>query len=242
MYVGIKNIGFFEGGFGDTVLIVTLHQKGVKYELVCFDMDGTLTRVNSSWGWIHDYYGVDNVDSYELYCAGLIDEKEFMRRDIRMWLEKHPGITADDIAKQFRSMPLIEGIQETVAALKSEGLRNVIVSGGIDSAARMIADEFGFDDFIADSLEVCDRGMLTGEGIMHVDLRDKGVNVREFQIKYGIGKQRTVSVGNSFTDVPMFDNSALSIAFNPIDEKVIEAADVTVESDNLADVLDVIFE
>ena len=70
----------------------------------------------------------------------------------------------------------------------------------------------------------------------------RSVNVREFQIKYGIEKQRTVSVGNSFTDVPMFDNSALSIAFNPIDEKVIEAADVTVESDNLADVLDIIFE
>lgn len=139
-------------------------------------------------------------------------------------------------------MPLIEGIQETVAALKSEGMKNVIVSGGIDSAAKMIADEFGFDDFIADSLEVCDQGILTGEGIMHVDLRDKGVNVRDFQIKYGIDRERTVSIGNSFTDIPMFDNSALSIAFNPIDEKVVEAANVTVESNNLADILDVIFE
>ncbi len=214
----------------------------MRYELVCFDMDGTLTRVSSSWSWIHDHYGVDNEESYEMYCAGIIDEREFMRRDIGMWLEKHPEVTAKDIAAQFTTMPLVEGIQETVAALKAEGMRNVIVSGGIDSAAKMISDEFGFDGYIADSLEVCDRGILTGEGILHVDLSDKGINVRNFQKKFGIGTENTVSIGNSFTDIPMFENSALSIAFNPIDEKVVEAADATVESDNLADILDIIFE
>lgn len=177
-----------------------------------------------------------------MYCAGEIDEKEFMRRDIGMWLEKHPEVTAEDIARQFAFMPLVEGIQETVAALKSEGMKNVIVSGGIDSAAKMIAEEFGFDDFIADSLEVCDRGILTGEGILHVDLSDKGINVKNFQKKYGIGAERTVSIGNSFTDIPMFEHSALSIAFNPIDEKVVEAADATVESNNLSDILGIIFE
>lgn len=198
--------------------------------------------MSSSWSWIHDHYGVDNEESYEMYCAGIIDEREFMRRDIGMWLEKHPEVTAKDIAAQFTTMPLVEGIQETVAALKAEGMRNVIVSGGIDSAAKMISDEFGFDGYIADSLEVCDRGILTGEGILHVDLSDKGINVRNFQKKFGIGTENTVSIGNSFTDIPMFENSALSIAFNPIDEKVVEAADATVESDNLADILDIIFE
>lgn len=205
-------------------------------------MDGTLTKVSSSWSWIHEYYGVDNTESYEMYCSGIIDEKEFMRMDIGMWLEKHPEVTAEDIAAQFATMPLVEGIQETIAALKTEGMTNVIVSGGIDSAAKMISEEFGFDDFIADSLEVCDQGILTGEGILHVDLSDKGVNVRNFQKKYGIGKEHTVSIGNSFSDIPMFDESALSIAFNPIDEKVVEAANATIESNNLADILDIIFE
>lgn len=214
----------------------------MKYELVCFDMDGTLTKHRSSWGWVHDYYGVDNTDSYELFCAGEIDEPEFMRRDICMWMAKHPEITAVDVAKTFTQMPLTGGIQETVAALGFEGIRSVIVSGGIDSAAKMISDEFGFDDYIADSLETCEAGKLTGEGIMNVDLRDKGVSVREFQKKYKTDKEHTVSVGNSFTDIPMFDNSALSIAFNPIDDEVVEAADAVIRSDNIADILDLIFE
>ena len=205
-------------------------------------MDGTLTQHRSSWGWVHDYYEVDNTDSYDLFCAGKIDEPEFMRRDICMWIEKHPGITATDVAKTFTSMPLTGGIQETVAALRFEGARSVIVSGGIDFAAKMISDEFGFDDYIADSLETCEAGKLTGEGIMNVDLRDKGISVREFQRKYKTDKEHTVSIGNSFIDVSMFDNSALSIAFNPIDDEVVEAADAVVRSNNMADVLDIIFE
>ena len=214
----------------------------MKYELVCFDMDGTLTKIRSSWEWIHDYYEVDNEESYDLFCAGKIDEPEFMRRDIAMWIQKNPNITANDVARTFSSMPLTNGIQETIAALDFEGIKSVIVSGGIDSAAKMIAEEYDFDDYIADSLETYEDGRLTGEGIMNVDLRDKGISVREFQKKYGINKEHTVSVGNSFVDIGMFKSSALSIAFNPIDDMVIEAADTVVRSENLADILEKIFE
>jgi phosphoserine phosphatase len=211
------------------------------YELVCFDMDGTLTTQRSSWGWVHDVYEVDNGESYYAFCSGEIDEPEFMRRDIALWKNADPDVTIDKISRIFRTMPLTEGIQETVAALKSEGMRCVIVSGGIDIAAKMIADEFGFDAYIADSLETSEGGRLTGEGIMNVDLRDKGINVREFQKKYGTDKDRTVSIGNSFTDIGMFRNSGLSIAFNPIDEMTVEAADAVVRSDNISEVLDIIF-
>jgi phosphoserine phosphatase len=177
-----------------------------------------------------------------LFCAGKIDEPEFMRRDIAMWIQKNPNITANDVARTFSSMPLTNGIQETIAALDFEGIKSVIVSGGIDSAARMISEEYGFDDYLADSLETYEDGRLTGEGIMNVDLRDKGISVREFQKKYEINKEHTVSVGNSFVDIGMFKSSALSIAFNPIDDMVIEAADTVVRSENLADILEKIFE
>jgi phosphoserine phosphatase len=59
---------------------------------------------------------------------------------------------------------------------------------------------------------------------------------------YGTTKERTVSIGNSFTDIPMFKNSGMSIAFNPTDPYTSEAATYTVRSDNIADVLDYILE
>ncbi len=213
-----------------------------KYDLVCFDMDGTLTRVRSSWCWVHQCYEVDNEPAYRAFVNGEIDEPEFMRRDIALWTGKKPDTRLDDIARTFRDMPLIGGIQETVACLADNGIKCVIISGGIDLAAEMLTKEFGFDGYVADELCAYEDGRLTGEGKMNVDLRDKGINVRQFIEKYGTAKERTVSVGNSFTDIGMFKASGLSIAFNPTDPYTSEAADLTIESDNISDILDPILD
>jgi Haloacid Dehalogenase superfamily, subfamily IB, phosphoserine phosphatase-like len=211
-----------------------------KYDLVCFDMDGTLTRLRSSWCWIHQSLGVDNEQSYQAYINGKIDEMEFMRRDIALWKDVNPDIKIKDLIHLFQDMPLVGGIQETIACLRDAGIACVIVSGGIDLAAKMIAEEFGFDDFAADEICSYPDGSLTGEGKLTVDLKDKGINVREFIRKYGTAPERTVSVGNSFTDISMFENSGMSIAFNPTDEYTVEAATYTVNSDNISDILDLI--
>ena len=213
-----------------------------KYDLVCFDMDGTLTKLRSSWCWVHSCFEVDNEPAYQAFCNGEIDEPEFMRRDIALWTNKNPDVTIRDIAVLFRDMPLIDGIQETIACLKANGIRTVIISGGIDLAAKMLANEFGFDDYIADEVLSYEDGRLTGEGKMNVDLRDKGINVRRYIEKYGTTMERTVSVGNSFTDIPMFKNSGMSIAFNPTDPYTQEAATHTIFSENIADILDFIME
>ena len=207
-----------------------------KYDLVCFDMDGTLTKLRSSWCWVHSCFEVDNEPAYQAFCNGEIDEPEFMRRDIALWTNKNPDVTIRDIAVLFRD------IQETIACLKANGIRTVIISGGIDLAAKMLANEFGFDDYIADEVLSYEDGRLTGEGKMNVDLRDKGINVRQYIEKYGTTMERTVSVGNSFTDIPMFKNSGMSIAFNPTDPYTQEAATHTVFSENIADILDFIME
>ena len=212
----------------------------MKYDLVCFDMDGVLTKLRSSWCWVHQCFDVDNEPAYQAYCNGEIDESEFMRRDIGLWTAKKPDVTIDEITKLFQDMPLIGGIQETIACLKENGIRSVIVSGGIDKAALLIKNEFGFDDFAADEICTNPDGTLTGEGKLIVDLKDKGINVRDFIKKYNTTPERTVSIGNSYTDTPMFKNTGMSIAFNPTDHYPRDAATYTVVSDNIADVLDYI--
>ena len=212
---------------------------GKEYDLVCFDMDGTLTTVRSSWRWIHDCMGVDSEPNYRAYLNGEIDEKEFMRRDIALWTAVKPDIGLGDLAHMFQSMPLMDGIQETVAALEDCGMHCVIISGGIDIAATMLKNEFGFEGAVADRIETNPDGTFTGNGIPIVDLRDKGIWVEKFQKEYGTTKERTVSIGNSFTDVPMFRKSGLSIAINP-DEYTAKEADCVLETHNIADVLDIL--
>lgn len=211
-----------------------------RYDLACFDMDGTLTRVRSSWQWVHECFGVDSEPNYRAFVNGEIDELEFMRRDIGLWTSKNPEVTISDIARTFRDMPLVDGIQETVACLHDNGIACVIVSGGIDLAAEMLKNEFGFDGFVADGIGTNPDGTLTGEGIQNIDLRDKGAHVKRLIGEYRTEAARTVSIGNSYTDIPMFEASGTSVAVNPADPWTRDAATFWVETDNIADILDFI--
>ena len=213
---------------------------GRHYDLVIFDMDGVLTMDGSSWGFVHSMIGVSNEHNLKAFIEGRIDEDEFIRSDIALWKGVDPDIRIQKIAKMFREIRLINGIQETVACLHYNRIKCVICSGGIDLAAKMISDEYGFDDYAAVTLLTDDEGRLTGEGRKGVDLSDKGVSTREFIKKFGTTAERTVSIGNSFTDIKMFESTGLSIAFNPIDDATRSAADHIVVSKNIADVLDYI--
>ena len=213
---------------------------GRHYDLVIFDMDGVLTRDRSSWTFVHDMMGVSNEHNLKAFIEGRIDEDEFIRSDIALWKGVDPDINIRKIARFFKELRLIDGIQETVACLHYNKIRCVICSGGIDLAAKMISDEYGFDDYAAVTLLTDENGRLTGEGKKGVDLSDKGVSTRAFIEKYGTTPERTVSIGNSFTDIKMFENTGLSIAFNPEDDATRNAADHIIESKNIADVLDLI--
>lgn len=216
---------------------------GRNYDLVIFDMDGTLTSVRSSWGFVHEYFGADNEEAYRAFVNMEIDEAEFMRRDIRLWMDRKPGITERDVGIILRDMPLTPGIQETVACLSFNNIKTSICSGGIDMAARMIAEEFEFDHYLADGLETHPDGRLTGEGIINVDLRNKGEAAVRIMETLGVEPERTVSVGNSFTDISMFEKTGLSIAFNPLDEEyTAAAADHVIRGNNLSAILDFILE
>jgi phosphoserine phosphatase len=61
--------------------------------------------------------------------------------------------------------------------------------------------------------------------------------LESFLGKYGVPRERAVSIGDSFIDVSMFEASGMSIAYNPSDEVARERATHVVESSSLTAIL-----
>lgn len=208
-----------------------------KFDLVAFDMDGVLVDYRSCWTWIHDHFSVDNEEALNAFIEGRIDDMEFMRRDIALWKEKNPCLCRADLDSILEPLPMTDGIAETVTELKRAGIKTVIVTGGIDIVAERIAEHYGFDDVLANGVECDAEGRVTGEGVLRVELKNKKAALESLLSKHGIERERAASIGDSLIDIPMFEASGMSIAYNPSDEVVVRKATHVVRGTNLTAVL-----
>jgi len=209
----------------------------MRFDLVAFDLDGVLVDTPSSWVSVHEHFGVNNDHSYQAYKRGEIDDNEFMRRDIALWHSVNAHVTLADIAEVLDAVPLMPGAVELVRELKALDVRTAIISGGLLPLAERVARQTGIEVVRANGLETDGDGYLIGQGILGVPLHDKGTPLRQVIADAGVDPQRVASIGNSYIDVGMFDESGLGIAFYPIDDQVREGADVVIEDKDLMKVL-----
>ena len=205
--------------------------------LVVFDMDGVLADIESSWVFVHRRFGVNNDQSLYAYLRGEITDAEFIRRDISLWKSKDPGINESAIAGILDDVPLMSGAKEAVAGLGRKGYKTAIVSAGIDLLAARISRECGIDYYLANGLRTLPSGVLTGEGVLNVRLKDKGEAVVRTAQAMGVPLNDTASVGNSRYDVTMFERTGTSIAFHPSDDYVRTHAKIVVEEGDLTTLL-----
>ena len=206
-------------------------------KLVLFDMDGVLTDTISSWKYVHDYFGTCNDNSVDDYLRGKIDDLEFIRRDVSLWVKKDRKITKARLADILKGIPIMNGAEECIDFLKKNGVKTGIVSAGLDVLAERVGSDLGFDFVFSNSVIFDDDGFLSGDGLVGVRLMYKDEIVRRLAKELNIGYESIASVGNSCFDIPMFDFSGLSIAFNSEDDCVRDAADVCVEGKDLGLIL-----
>lgn len=212
----------------------------MKYKLVAFDLDGTLVDTDSSWSWVHRHYSVNNDAALQDFLAGKIDDMEFMRRDIALWLSKKEKIHISEIAELLAQIPIKKGASELFRFLKGKKICTAIVSGGIDILANKVAHELGIDFVMANGLEIDANGYLTGNGLLRVKLLEKGEALGGLARRLSVPNEKIISVGNSFIDVSMFRISGYSIAFVPVDEETCRAANAVVYENDLSALIPVL--
>lgn len=205
--------------------------RGIK--LVAFDLDGVLVESDSSWQALHDAFGVTNEENFQKYLRGEIDYKEFMRSDMRLW----GSSSREEIKRILDQVRLMKGAKETINKLKKAGYKTAIISSGISLLADRVKGQLGIDCSYANKLLFDEKGRLTGEAEESVTLLNKDQILRRLAAGEGITPSECAVVGDSKFDIPMFNEAGFSIAFNPKDELVREAADSVIEEKDLEEIL-----
>ena len=231
----------------------------MKY-LVCFDMDRVLVDHMSTWQYVYDRLEISNEEAFNLYNQGKLDEWDWLKMDLAMIKAAYPEITDQKMRELCQGTPLMQGVKECLQWILDEGHEIAIISGGMQETARDIACMFPSDEpwrrrwgginrhrgcdtkfhvFTNGWLERND-GSIDDYGRYQVQMNGKGSIVKMLQRRLDIPKERTISIGDSAGDIGMFQQSGLSICFNPWDEKPVAIAKKTIRSRNLLDVLDAI--
>jgi phosphoserine phosphatase len=205
----------------------------VPIKLIFFDMDGVLADTISSWRYIHDHFETTNHHSVEEYLKGNIDDLEFIRRDVNLWKNNNQLTTVDHITRILDKIPVMPGASTLFEYLKKNHIKTAIISAGLDILAKRIATILNIDYIYANGIKKDKTGRLTGEGILNVQLKYKDKNVQDLLKKTNISSHHCAAIGNSCFDLPMLTSCGISIAFNPTDTCVQEAADIVVEKKNL---------
>jgi phosphoserine phosphatase len=205
--------------------------------IVFFDCDGTLTKVKSSWEYIHRRFNIwdNHADEYQmLFREGKINYDEFCRRDALLW----KGLNLTDIAEIIKEIPYQEGAAETVATLRGMGIFTVILSTGLSFLVNRVRDDLGIHMSLSNDLLVKD-GVLTGGTAINVQYNKKGYWVNKFLKEKGLDRLASCAIGDGEGDRDMFDAVSLSIMYGS-DKNVAPSSVCTIHEGSLTRVVEII--
>ena len=219
-------------------------------------MDRVLVDYLSTWQYIYDRMGINNDKAFELYNQGKLDEWDWLKLDIALMKQAEPSLDDASLRAHAIDTPLMKGMRKCISTLIENGGEVAIISGGMQETARQIAVMFpaktpwrrrwgGIDRHRGcdSKLHVFTNGWLSEDGKIcdygryQVQMHGKGSLVEILQRRLAIPKSKTASIGDSSGDIGMFEQSDLSICFNPWDEKPVAHADVTIREKDLTLVL-----
>lgn len=212
----------------------------MRYKLIVFDIDGTITRHISSWRYIHERLNIWDALAHKYqdkFLAGKISYRRFCELDAAHW----KGMSEKKLYDIFKEVKYSRNAKKAIGTLKKSGFKLVAISTGLQFMTDRIKKELLFDYVLGNRLDV-KNGELTGEVTINISHGAKGKTVRAILKRFGLKPHEMIAVGDSDGDIPMMKLAGYSICFNPASEKTALAADYVSKTDDFMEVCEKILE
>jgi phosphoserine phosphatase len=168
------------------------------------------------------------------YAAGILSSQEAGVLDARGWATRTPA----QVRGFLESLPLVEGIAETVLWCRRRALAPVLATLAWDVVGAHLCGRFGFDRACGPRLEVID-GRYSGEVAELFDELSKRDFAVSVAAELGVELGRCAAVGDGRSDVPLFAEVGLAIALNAT-PAARAAAHISVDGTDLRAVLPIL--
>lgn len=200
--------------------------------LVIFDLDGTLTQIDSLWHHLHDAFGTWEKGKVvaERYWRGEISYQEWAETDARLWA----GVPTSEINRILDGIAYTVGAKEVFEELRRRNVKIAILSAGLTILADKALRDLHADIALANELRTND-GHLTGEITVKVAVNNKMAFMEQIAREFGVPLHEVALVGDRSFDLTLPE--CLKIAYKPKDDLAKQNADVVVFDDDLRSIL-----
>jgi phosphoserine phosphatase len=197
------------------------------------DVDGTLVPETSSAIFLAARLGhADQVAEAEAaWDAGLVTARHVEELDARGWA----GATEAQVSEWLAELPLVHGIGEVVGWCRDHDVVPALATLAWRPVGTYLCEAFGFDDCCGPALEVRD-GVFTGVALGSCDEYGKRDFAKGLAEQHGLSLDRCAAIGDSRSDLPLFDEVGLAIAFNA-ERNARALAHVQIDSSDLSDAI-----
>ncbi|WP_439853681.1 HAD family hydrolase [Pseudomonas yamanorum] len=206
------------------------------WKLACFDLDGTLARTSTGLYLARQLGHSEAMRELEdAYQAGRATNIEVATLDGL----HYRGLSQTDITRMLDDIPVIRDIKKTVDWLHANGIPSVICTLAWKCVGEFFVDRYGFTTSSGPILKTDHEGVFTGEVESHFTEYDKPVFVESVCRSLGVDMSEVFHVGDSVSDIPLFEAVGFSIALNA-NQQAKDKATATLDSDSLFDIVGLI--